>query len=178
MARPKALVLAVALLAAFVVALTASPARSAAQRETQLPALNRQIALAINIYRRAHGLRALHVSAQLNAASRQHSEEMGAGGYFDHSSADGTVYWKRIQQYYPATNYSYWTVGENLLYSTPTVNAPDALKLWIGSPEHKRNLLDPNWTDLGVSAVHVAKAGGVYGGHPVTIVTTDFGARH
>ena len=53
---------------------------------------------------------------------------MGADGYFDHPSADGTAFWKRIQHYYSATDYSYWTVGENLLYASPTISAADALK--------------------------------------------------
>jgi uncharacterized protein YkwD len=103
---------------------------------------------------------------------------MGADGYFDHPSANGTPFWKRIQNYYSATNYSYWTVGENLLYASPSIGADAALKLWIGSPEHLRNLKDKNWRDLGVSAVRVKDAGGIYGGHTVTIITTDFGARH
>jgi hypothetical protein len=38
-------------------------------------------------------------------------------------------------------------------------------------------LLDPNWREIGVSAVHASSAPGVYNGLPVTIVTTDFGVR-
>jgi len=157
---------------------TASAARSAAQRETQLRSLNRQVAAAINAFRTAHLLPRLHISVALNASARQHSLEMGADGYFDHPSANGTVFWKRIQRYYTSTNYSYWTVGENLLWSSPSITATQALKLWIASPEHLANLKNKNWRDLGVSAVHVPDATGVYGGYPVTIITTDFGARH
>ena len=120
---------------------------------------------------------ALEISVGLNAAARQHSEEMGTKGYFDHPSANGTAYWKRIANYYSSTNYTYWTVGENLLWSSPTTSAAAALKMWIGSPEHRKNMLNPNWRNLGVSSVHVTRAGGVYGGSPVTIITTDFGAR-
>ncbi len=53
-----------------------------------------------------------------------------------------------------------------------------ALKLWLASPEHRKNLVDPTWREIGVSAVHVAHAPGVYHGRDVTIVTTDFGVRH
>ena len=152
--------------------------KALAKTKKQGSPLNRQIASAINSFRRAHGLRPLHVSYRLNAASRQHSQEMGADGYFDHNSADGTEWWKRILQYYPRAHYTHWTVGENLLFATPDIGADAALKMWINSPMHLANLKNPTWRDLGVSAVHVSDAGGVYGHGPVTIVTTDFGARH
>jgi uncharacterized protein YkwD len=155
-----------------------SQQRAATTSGNQLTALNRQIGFAINKFRRAHGLVPLRISAQLNASARQHSEEMGAKGYFDHNSANGTAWWKRIQHYYPVHGYTYWTVGENLLFASPSIGADAAMKLWIASPDHLRNLKDPNWRNLGVSAVHVLKAGGVYEGQEVTIITTDFGARH
>jgi hypothetical protein len=37
--------------------------------------------------------------------------------------------------------------------------------------------MNPRWREIGVSAVHAASAPGVYHGLPVTIITTDFGAR-
>ena len=88
------------------------------------------------------------------------------------------MWWKRIQHYYPPTGYTYWTAGENLVYASPDIGAATAMKMWIASPEHLANLMNPGWRNLGVSSVHVVNAGGVYGGNTVTIVTTDFGARH
>ena len=178
MRRSKALLILVLLLVAVASGATASAARSAARSETQLRTLNHQIAAAINVYRQAHHLATLRVRVSLNAASRQHSQEMGADGYFDHPSADGTAFWKRIQKYYTSKKYTYWTVGENLLFSSSTISADSALKMWIASPDHRRNLLNPSWRDLGVSAIYATNAGGVYGGSDVTIITTDFGARH
>lgn len=157
---------------------TASAAQSAAKSQKQLVSLNREIASAINDFRAARHLAPLRLSPQLNASARQHSEEMGADGYFDHPSANGTEFWKRIQSFYSARNYPYWTVGENLLWSSPDISAADALKMWIGSPEHLKNLKSKTWRDLGVSAVRVTNAGGIYDGYTVTIITTDFGARH
>lgn len=177
MSRSKAFLVVAVLLLAVVLGATASPAHSSAKRETVLRSLNHEIASAINKFRRAHHLHRLHVSVKLNASARQHSKEMGLDGYFDHPSANGTAFWKRIQHYYPSRHYRYWTVGENLLYASPGIDAASALTLWINSPEHLRNLKDKNWRDLGVSAVHVLDAGGVYGGNDVTIITTDFGAR-
>jgi uncharacterized protein YkwD len=51
------------------------------------------------------------------------------------------------------------------------------LKLWLASPPHRANLLDPRWREVGLVAVHTARAPGVYANSPTTIVTADFGAR-
>jgi uncharacterized protein YkwD len=179
MVASKALRLAVALLAVLVVGTAvAPPAGSAVQRETQLRSLDSKVISAINAFRRAHGLVPLRKSAALHASARQHSVEMGADGYFAHSSADGTECSKRIEGFYRSRGYAYWSVGENLLWSTPSISASRALRFWIASPGHVANLLNPHFRSLGVASVHVTDASGVYAGHPVTIITTDFGVRH
>jgi uncharacterized protein YkwD len=103
---------------------------------------------------------------------------MAAQGYFAHESADGSAFWKRIQHFYPSGSSGYWSVGENLLWSSPDVDPAQALQLWLASPEHRANLLTARWREIGVSAVHVTAAPGTYNGLDVTIVTTDFGVRH
>ena len=133
---------------------------------------------AINDYRAQNGLHTLTLAVGLDRSASQHSLEMGADGYFSHASADGQAFWKRIQSYYGSARANYWSVGENLLWASPGVDAQRAMQLWIASPEHKRNLLDPRWRQIGVSAVHVPAAPGIYHGRTVTIVTTDFGVRH
>jgi len=139
--------------------------------------LNRQILAAVNTFRVAHGLVPLRESTSLDRSARQHSLEMGKLGYFGHSSADGTIFWRRIKHYYGAGNYGYWSVGENLLWSAPTVSAGGAMKMWIASPEHLRNLMSRQWRQIGVSAVHVVGAPGVFHGLRATIITTDVGVR-
>ena len=132
----------------------------------------------LNEIRTQHGLQPLKISAQLTAAAAQHSREMGTAGYFQHESHDGTSFWKRIGRWYGSSGYGYWSVGENLLWSSPQVDAPGALDLWMHSPEHRANILAPRWREIGVSAVHLPSAPGTYKGLEVTIITTDFGVRH
>jgi uncharacterized protein YkwD len=119
----------------------------------------------------------LKINARLTAAADQHSAEMGADGYFEHASHDGTAFWKRINHWYGSTGYGYWSVGENLLWSSPDIDPQHALELWMNSPEHRANILAARWREIGVSAVHVAAAPGDYHGLDVTIITTDFGVR-
>src|SRR5438552_13156383 len=71
----------------------------------------------MNAVRQAHGLRPLTLSTRLSAAARQHTVEMAARGYFDHNSANGSPFDRRIERFYPVGRYHYWAVGENLLYS-------------------------------------------------------------
>jgi uncharacterized protein YkwD len=169
--------LAISLAVVAATGLLAASALATGRSERNLQTLNRQVLAAVNEFRVAHGLVPLRDSRALDSSARQHSLEMGKLGYFGHASANGTVFWRRIQQYYRSKSYSHWSVGENLLWEAPTVSAGHAMTLWIASPEHLRNLLTPQWRELGVSAVHVVGAPGVFHGLRVTIITTDFGVR-
>lgn len=167
--------LAAALLGAVV---TVTAAQAAPSRPVvTLSSLEQGVLVDINAFRAAHQLPPLRLSASLTAAARSHSLQMETDGYFAHNSSDGTAFWKRIQGFYPSSRYGYWSVGENLLWSAPDVDAQKALTMWENSPEHRKNMLDPNWREIGVSAVHAVRAPGVYQGLAVTIVTTDFGVR-
>jgi uncharacterized protein YkwD len=163
---------------ALVAALAAQSAPAAPHRPAvALTQLEQGVLADINAFRVANHLPALTLSPSLTAAARNHSEQMESSGYFAHSSADGTVFWKRIQAFYPSGSYGFWSVGENLLWSSPGVSPAKALTMWENSPEHRKNMLDPNWREIGISAVHATRAPGVYRGLAVTIVTTDFGVR-
>jgi uncharacterized protein YkwD len=151
----------------------AGPARIS----TAMRALQSRVLAEMNRVRAQHGLAPLHPSSRLNAAAGQHSREMARVGYFSHNSADGAAFWRRIQRFYSSAGYRSWSVGENLLWSSPDVDAPGAIKMWMGSPEHRANLLNASWREVGLSAVHSDSAPGTYHGLGVTIVTADFGAR-
>ena len=131
----------------------------------------------INRTRAERGLRPLRWSKRLTSAADQHSASMAAKGYFSHDSANGTSFWKRIATCYGYRGYRNWSVGENILWSSPDVSPGGALHMWMTSPEHRANLLDRSWREIGLSAVHAASAPGVYGGDEVTVVTADFGVR-
>jgi uncharacterized protein YkwD len=175
---PGTIRLCLALLAVAAGGVLAGSATATTRAETSLRGLNHNVLAAVNTFRAAHRLGRLRESRALDSSARAHSLEMGKDGYFAHPSADGTAFWRRIQHYYPARNGSTWSVGENLLWSSPSVSAAGAMKMWIASPEHLANLLSPRWREIGVSAVRAVHAPGVFGGRTVVIVTTDFGSRN
>jgi uncharacterized protein YkwD len=161
-----------------VAGIAASSAPAAPRTPTvALSSLERGVLADINAFRAHYHLAPLRFSPALTASARSHNVEMEADGYFEHNSFNGTLFWKRIRTYYPNANFAYWSVGENMLWQSPDVDPQQALTMWENSPEHRKNMLDPHWQEIGISAVHADAAPGVYGGQPVTIVTTDFGVR-
>jgi uncharacterized protein YkwD len=163
------------------VAALAAPAGAHVDRSRQAIASNTALATEmvsdVNRLRRSHGLRPLRVSTKLVEAATQHSQEMARMGYFSHDSANGSAFWRRVQHYYGSKGRRYWSVGENLLWASPDVDAAGSVKMWMASPEHRANLLKGEWREIGLSVVHVPSAPGVYNGLEVTIVTADFGVR-
>ena len=153
-------------------------ARPAAKsRASSLSALEAQVLANVNVTRRQRGLRALRFSATLSRAAEFHSRDMARRGYFSHNSANGAAFWRRVQRFYPSAGYRSWAVGENLVWASPDLTSASALSMWMGSPPHRANLLSRQWREVGLAAVHVQSAPGVFGGHPVTIVTANFGSR-
>lgn len=169
----------VSALAAIVAVLLLPTAGSAGRNSgvKRVSTLDAAIVAQVNAFRASRGLATLRVSPSLNAAARVHSTQMARLGYFSHNSANGSSFSSRIATYYPSRGYRSWTVGENLLWASPDVGAARALRLWLASPPHRANLLDPHWREIGLVSVHANRAPGVYGNSPTTIVTADFGAR-
>ena len=130
----------------------------------------------INDQRRARGLKPLRISRGLTAAAKYHSREMGVNGFFEHESANGAPFWKRLERFYPSGRGS-WAVGENIFYESPDTTARSTVHEWMTSPPHRENILSPDWREIGIGAAHFDSAGGEYRGGAVTIVTADFGAR-
>ena len=148
-----------------------------AERQTSLQALDAGVLVQLNAIRTAHGLVPLKLNPALSAAAEDHSAQMLVDGYFAHESADGSPFWKRLTAYSSAAHSS-WSVGENLLWSSPNVDAARALQLWMASPEHRDNILTARWREIGIAAIHSESAPGTYGGRSVTVITTDFGVRN
>jgi uncharacterized protein YkwD len=160
----------------------AAPARTNAPQQrgrtrSAAAVLEQGVVGRINAIRRRHGLRALRSNPRLAAAADFHSRDMGRKGYFEHDSANGTAFWRRIERFYPSRGFRSWTVGENLLWGTDTYGPAFAVREWMNSPPHRENILSRGWREVGIGAVTVASAPGEYRGRTVTIVTADFGSR-
>jgi len=131
----------------------------------------------LNKIRAEHHLAPLSLSPTLSLAAKMHSKDMLTKGYFAHESSNGSPFWKRIRAYYPESRYGYWSVGENLFWSTGLPSVETGMSAWMHSPEHRANILNPAWRQIGIAAVTSPDAPGTYAGLGVTVITTDFGVR-
>jgi uncharacterized protein YkwD len=169
--------LALVALLALAAMLVSSAAATQRRPAIALSPLEHGVLADINALRAQHHLQPLRLSAPLSAAALAHTNEMAADGYFEHESADGSAFWKRIEGFYPSRRSSYWAVGENLLWASPDIDADGALQSWLDSPPHRANMLSPKWREIGIASVHATAAPGDFAGQDVTVVTTDFGVR-
>jgi uncharacterized protein YkwD len=169
--------LAVLVLAFAALAAPASSSSAPPRTISAVDALESGVLVELNTVRARHKLAPLRLSPALSSAADVHAKAMGARGFFSHTSADGTSFWKRVQRYYGSAGYEYWSVGENLLWRSPGVDPAEAVRMWLASPPHRKNVLSPQWREVGLAAVRVAAAPGAFAGLDVTIVTADFGVR-
>jgi uncharacterized protein YkwD len=132
---------------------------------------------AVNDARATYGLTPLRASVELERAARAHSVAMLRSGQFAHASPDGTPFGTRIRRYYSRAGFASWTAAENLLTSTSVLSAKRAVALWLQSPPHRRNLLDPTLREAGIGAAFTRTAHGDFGRGGAWVVTLDLGRR-
>ena len=119
--------------------------------------LERRILQLTNEARRKNGLSPLYPDNDLTARARAKSDDMLINKYFSHTSPDGKTIKDRFQEEKPASFQTISRIGENIYmgdrfdYSTDVkTQARMIVDGWMTSPGHRRNILDPNYTHLGV----------------------------
>ncbi len=118
----------------------------------------------INQYRAQNGLGALGVSPTLNNASLWMSQDLGAHAYFSHTDSQGRDPFTRMSAF--GYGFNTWK-GENL--AAGAESAQGAFDLWKNSPGHNANMLNGNFTAIGIGRAFTP--GSPYGWY----WTTDFG---
>lgn len=100
----------------------------------------------LNEQRRQHGLAPLRLDPTLSALARAHSTDMFQRSYFGHDTPGGLTPFDRMR----AAAVTYTVAGENIAYA-PTVAIADTGLM--NSPEHRANILRPQFTRVGVGIV-------------------------
>jgi uncharacterized protein YkwD len=100
------------------------------------------------------GLGPLKQNPKLAAAAVEHSQEMVAKQYFDHTGKDGTDPVDRIRKVGYIPSVGLWTVGENLAWGTGTLATPkEIVAAWMKSQGHRENILRPQFKEIGFGVV-------------------------
>ncbi len=113
-----------------------------------------------NLERLKAGARPLRANGTLMRIAQAHAEDMARRGYFAHANPEGVQPWQRAE----SAGYRYTQVGENIVMGART--ADSATKLWMDSPGHKANILEPKYVETGV---------GIAAGKRGTIMVQVFG---
>jgi hypothetical protein len=101
-----------------------------------------------NVERTSRGLSALTLNQKLNNSAQAKSNDMVATNYWAHNRPDGSLPWA----FFYAAGYTGSNLGENLAYghsdSYAIMYTPGGSG-WMSSPEHTKNILNPNFCEVG-----------------------------
>ena len=117
-----------------------------------------------NVDRHTSSLPPLAINPILEETARRKALDMASRGYFAHVSPDGKNPW----YWFTDTGYRFSYAGENL-----AVNFTDSLdveRAWMNSPGHRANILNGNFTEIGI-----ATSRGTYQGRDTIFVVQMFG---
>ncbi len=117
-----------------------------------------------NNERELRSAEALRESPILASAAQMKADDMAQNGYFSHNSPDG----KRPWTWLAIAGYRYDYAGENLAMNY--TESADVHNAWMMSRAHKSNILNPNYTEIGVGT-----AVGLVGGKEVEYTVEFFG---
>ena len=109
-------------------------------------------------------LNGLMVNPKLVAAAQAKADDMAAKGYFSHTTPEGYDSWHWFKQ----VSYDYAYAGENL--AVDFSESSDVEKAWMASASHRANILNSNYTEIGI-----AVATGTYQGRPTVFAVQMFG---
>ena len=117
-----------------------------------------------NQQRATNGFGALQENALLDQAAQDKANDMAANSYFAHTSPSGVTPWSWFEK----VGYQFSYAGENL--AVDFSNSQDVTNAWMNSPEHRANILNNNFTQIGM-----ATAQGTLDGHSAIFVVEEFG---
>lgn len=98
----------------------------------------------VNKERAAQGLKPLTLNKELSRVATIKSKDMNDKNYFDHNSPTYGSPFDMMK----AFNISYRAAGENIAKGQRTPS--EVMNDWMNSSGHRANILNPNFTELGV----------------------------
>lgn len=116
-----------------------------------------------NAFRRARKLPPLKVNATLASVAQKHAENMARQDKYGDTDRNGHILdGKGPKDRVEASGYKYARFTENVGYTNRPGPARDLVTLWSESPAHRKNMLDPTVTEIGVGIAR-GRSGKYYG---------------
>jgi uncharacterized YkwD family protein/spore coat assembly protein SafA len=111
---------------------------------TRIKSIESQVIKLVNQERAKQGLKPLKANWELSRVARFKSMDMRDRRYFSHTSPTYGSPFDMIK----AFRITYRSAGENIAAGQST--AAEVMKGWMNSPGHRKNILNPNFTEIGV----------------------------
>ncbi|HET9946567.1 MAG TPA: CAP domain-containing protein, partial [Patescibacteria group bacterium] len=128
---------------------------------------SQDLLLFTNQQRLQNHLGPLVLDSQLSQAAAGKASDMFANNYWAHVSPSGKTPWDFIR----GAGYTYIYAGENLARGYNT--ASDAVNAWMASPDHRANILSPNYNDVGFAVAQ----GSLTGDSNTVLIVQMFGSK-
>jgi uncharacterized protein YkwD len=107
----------------------------------------------VNETRRDWGRSSLGSQRNLKRAAGWQASDMTQNDYFSHTSPDGDTLADRLDRANFIPSSDRWAAGENLAAGHGQMGSPaEIVDGWMNSREHRINLLDPDFTMVGIAA--------------------------
>lgn len=90
----------------------------------------------------------LILNTQLSSAAQAKANDMVQQNYWSHTAPDGKTPWVYLND----SRYAYESAGENLAFGF--MNASQVVTGWMNSLEHRENVLNGNYQEVGFGIVH------------------------
>lgn len=110
-------------------------------------AFEQEVIRLVNEERAKAGLKPLTENWELSRVARFKSEDMATKKYFSHTSPTYGSPFTMMKNF--GIRYSY--AGENIAYGQKS--AAEVMKGWMNSPGHRQNIMNSNYTQIGVGYV-------------------------
>jgi len=125
-----------------------------------------QLLVDSNVQRTDAKEKSLQLNAQLTAAAQAKANDMAKQNYWSHNTPSGIPPWTFISK----AGYQFQAAGENLAYGFDT--SYEIMNAWMNSPEHRANVLNQNFSDVGFG---ITNAPSYQGNGPETIIVAMYG---
>jgi uncharacterized protein YkwD len=157
---------------------SASPCGESTRPPAQLTAhqLRTSVLCLVNRARERHGIHRLRFNRRLRNSATAHSHLMIASGLFTHGGPGGSTVTTRVTRFGYLVHASRYFVAENIGAGVGRANGSPfgMVRLWMHSPPHRANILDPSLRDFGVG---IARGDVLTGSSHGVTYTLDFGSR-
>ncbi|MGE6260337.1 CAP domain-containing protein [Heyndrickxia sporothermodurans] len=117
------------------------------QATNSLNAFEKQVVDLTNKERAKNGLPALKIDTELSKVARIKSNDMATKKYFDHNSPTYGSPFDMMKKF----GISYRSAGENIAMGQRSPE--EVVKAWMNSEGHRANILNKNYTHIGVGYV-------------------------